>query len=408
MITHKAGWIIIDPWTVLQNGFIQADSGKIKFFGRGRPPLDYETIIDHGPGVLMPALVNVHSHLELSALKDTTVTHRGFLPWVQSVIAQRDRIGKDFLMSAAAKGQAAMLQSGTAWIGEVSTLGITRNLFLQSKLHGVWFQEYIGFSDEIGSCTHVSLLQKISFSGHAPHTTSPFLLTKLKQETRRLHLPFSIHLSESHQEVGFLKTGKGPWAEFLSERGIDFRPWPFGYENPVQYADSLGILDDLTIAVHLVWASSKEFEILSQKNVHVCLCPKSNMTLHGRLPDVRGMMAAGLKPCLGTDSLASNDSLNLFDEIKLISENFPEISPELILAMATTHGASALGLDAIAGSLHMGKHADLIYAPVDAHNASALLENLVNANFNDTIRLIHHDATLSESRLCRPDPVYKC
>jgi cytosine/adenosine deaminase-related metal-dependent hydrolase len=392
-VTHRAGWIMIDPWTILKDGFIQVADGKIEALDRGRAPLDCGRPLDHGPGVLMPGLVNAHTHLELTALKNKTDTSSGFMNWVQSVITQRDIIGTEELLSAAEKGMAEILNSGTLFIGDISSLGVTRRIFKDSAINGVWFKEQISPADAPGQCARIGPLKKISVSGHAPHTTPPSVLIRLKQETRQHDLPFSIHLGESSDEIEFLSTGKGPWADFLNARGIDTSQWRQPSASPVQYADRLGILDEKTIAVHLIHASETDFQLLSQNGVKACVCPRSNMKLHGRLPDLCKMLDAGIRPCLGTDSLASNDSLSILDEMQFIAERFPDIAPEKIITMATLNGSIALGMGHISGSLHIGKTASLIYVPVISNNPVSVLEKLIHQDFEDKVQRIHHEPT---------------
>ncbi|MBU1163820.1 MAG: amidohydrolase family protein, partial [Proteobacteria bacterium] len=206
--------------------------------------------------------------------------------------------------------------------------------------------------------------------------------------TRKSNLPFSIHLAESEDEIEFLQTGKGKWAEFLSERRIDFSGWNLPVESPVKYLEDLGVLDENTMAVHLIHAEEKDFEILLRHNVSVCLCLRSNFNLHNMMPDLAGMFKAGIKPCLGTDSLASADSLSIFDEMAFVSKSFPSIPPAEILAMATVNGARALGFEDMFGSLTPGKRAAFVYAPVDVSSKSELLQALVNADFKEPCKTV--------------------
>jgi cytosine/adenosine deaminase-related metal-dependent hydrolase len=159
-------------------------------------------------------------------------------------------------------------------------------------------------------------------------------------------------------------------------------------ENPVKYLENLEVLDENTIGVHLLHASKKDFEILSGCGVNICLCPRSNKNLHNRLPDIEGMLKSGLKICLGSDSLASVESLSMFDEMVFISNAFPKISPAEILAMATVNGAKALGFDKIFGALTPGKRAAFIYVPVEVSSSSSLLESIVNADFKGHCKTI--------------------
>ena len=384
-VTHKAGWIIVDPYTIIRDGYIRVESGLIKETGRGSCS---GHTIDHGPGSLLPVLVNAHTHLELCALKDKVLPEKGFRNWVENLINLRNSAGTKNLKTSAINGVKELIESGCGVIGEISTLGLTWEIVSNSSLRGVWFREFLGnvLPEEI-ACNENKLLIK-SIAGHAPHTLSPELFADLKNITRKKNIPFSIHLAESEDEIIFLTTGKGIWADFLSERGVDFSSWNLPVETPVRYLEDLGVLDENTIAVHLIHTDEKDFEILLRHNVRVCLCLRSNFNLHNMLPDITGMLKAGIKPCLGTDSLASAESLSIFDEMAFVSKSFPSIPPAEILAMATVNGARALGFGEMFGSLTPGKRAAFVYVPVNVSSKSGLLQAFVNANFQGSCKTI--------------------
>ncbi len=384
-VIHKAKWVVIDPWTIINDGYIRVESGLIKETGKG---LCSGHIIDHGPGALLPLLVNAHTHLELCALKDKVLPEKGFRNWVENLINLRNSAGTKNLKTGAINGVKELIESGCGVIGEISTLGLTWEIVSHSSLRGVWFKEFLGNDShqDIKCYSEKSFIKSIA--GHAPHTLSPEFLVDLKNITRKENIPFSIHLAESKDEILFLTTGKGIWADFMTERGIDFSGWNLPVETPVRYLENLGVLDENTIAVHLIHADKKDFEILLRHNVRVCLCLRSNFNLHNMIPDLAGMLKAGIKPCLGTDSLASAESLSIFDEMTFVSKSFPSISPAEILAMATINGASSLGLGEMIGSLTPGKRAAFVYVPVNVSNRSGLLQALVNADFKRSCKTV--------------------
>jgi len=385
-VIHKAKWVVIDPWTIINDGYIRVESGLIKETGKGSCS---GHIIDHGHGALLPVLVNAHTHLELCALKDKVLPEKGFRNWVENLINLRNSASTENLKTGAINGVKELIESGCGVIGEISTLGLTWKIVSNSSLAGVWFKEIMGniLPEDILLCNINKLLIK-SIAGHAPHTLSPELLVDLKNITRKKNIPFSIHLAESKDEILFLTTGKGKWSDFLSERGVDFSSWNLPVETPVQYLEHLGVLDENTIAVHLIHADKKDFEILLRHNVRVCLCLRSNFTLHNMMPDITGMLKAGIKPCLGTDSLASAESLSIFDEMTFVSKSFPSIPPAEIFAMATVNGANSLGFGEMFGSLTPGKRAAFVYVPVDVSSKSGLLQALVNADFKGSCKTI--------------------
>ncbi|MDI6686942.1 MAG: amidohydrolase family protein [Desulfobacterales bacterium] len=376
-ITHRAGWILVDPWTIIKNGYVRVCNGLIEEVGQGHSNGDH--VIDHGPGAIMPALVNAHTHLELCALNGRVAFDNGFRPWVRQLINLRDSEKTENLLTDAKQGINEMIETGTRVVGEISSLGITKDILENSGMSGIWFKEYLGNNSlATTQCNEKKGGFTTSLAAHAPHTTAPEFLINLKNAAQKNNLPFSIHVAESEDEIRFLSTGKGEWADFLTERGIDFSVWGLPVESPVKYLDGLGLLDKKTIAVHLIHADKDDFEILARYNVCACLCLRSNYYLHQRLPDLTGMLAAGLKPCLGTDSLACVDSLNMFDEMAFITNAFPLVPPSKILAMATINGAKALGVADRFGTLDPGKRDRFIYVPINVRDKPSLLETIVN------------------------------
>jgi len=379
-VVHRAGWVVAAPDRIIRGGCVAAADGRVIAVGpRGAMPAGLP-VRDHGPGTLMPLLINAHTHLELSALAGRLPLDRGFRFWVRRLMAERAALSPKALVDAAKKGIEALAAGGCGVVAEVSTLGLTWKLLKDTRLSGVWFQEFLG-SPAAGTETVLpdsTPLLTAAAAGHGPHTTDPSFLRRLKAVARRRGNPFSIHLGESEDERDFLATGKGAWADFLTERGIDFSGWALPADGPVPYADRLGILDAGTLAIHLIHAGPREFDILRQRGVHVCLCPRSNRNLHGRLPDLPGMLDAGLAPCLGTDSLAGTESLSMLDEMAFSARAYPSLPLETILAMATRNGAAALHLEEHFGSLAPGKSAGICYLPVTAPTPSALMERIVH------------------------------
>lgn len=370
---HRAGWIIPDSMNIIQNGYLEIENGWIKGIYSGVPR---EICTDHGPGALMPPLVNAHVHLELSALKNRIPFDIGFQSWVKTLLEERAALGQDVLVRAAKKAILDLLTWGNLYVGEISTLGMTKTLLENSGLKGVFFQEFLGTAVEKG-CIQKKDSLSFSVAGHAPHTSSPDLLRALKRQSRSKDLPFSIHVAESETESEFIFRGKGPWADFLTLRGIDYRSWDIGSKTPVAYLDGMGLLDPLTLAVHLLQVTPKDMDILARSQVKVCVCPRSNQNLHGRLPDIERMIQKGIRPALGTDSLASCDSLNIWDEMAFIAHHYPGLDPRTLFSMATHNGAKALGLEHVTGTMAQGKRADFIYRPMDAKTENEVFERMV-------------------------------
>lgn len=373
---HCAGWIIADADTVIENGCIEVENGRIKSIGKN---LSGGKRIDHGPGVIMPPLVNCHLHLELSALKNMLPFDQGFGTWVSMLLEKREVLGEENLIKGAAKASRELPETGTLYVGDISTLNITGPILETSKLKGICFNEFLGTRVETEEW-RAKKQEKISYSlaGHAPHTTSPEVLTALKKKAAGAGLPFSIHLAESGDESEFLRDRKGSWADFLTSRGIDFSSWGGKGLTPIAYAAELGLLDELTLAVHLLDADKKDIMMFAESKARICLCPRSNRNLHGRLPDIKSILDCGIEPGLGTDSLASCDSLSILDEMAFVKRNYPDLSSREIFRMGTINGAKALGLLDETGSLAPGKRACFLSLPVEAGNQKTLFRKIIN------------------------------
>jgi len=371
---HRAGWIMKDASTFIENGYLEIENGLICGVHKSRPK---GKTIDHGPGVLMPPFVNAHLHLELSALKNSLSFDRGFKPWVKMLLEKRDALGKEQLIKQARIAVQDLLQSGSFYVGEISTLGITRQLMEDSALNGVFFHEFLGsYIPDVFTLKNESVF--FSVAGHAPHTSSPQLLKALKKHATSQELPFSIHVAESDDESEFIREKKGSWADFLTARGIDFSSWDIGSKTPVSYINDLGLLDSSTLAVHLLNVNEKDMDILAKSKTKTCVCPRSNWNLHKKLPNIETMIQKGIHPALGTDSLASCDSLNVLDEMAFVQKHYPNLDPCTIVAMGTINGARALGVEHMTGTLSMGKKAQFLYRPLAGLNKKNILQRIIS------------------------------
>lgn len=379
--TYRAKWLVSDPWTVHENGYVQVANGVIEHIGTGKPPMA-DGVVDLGAGALMPPCVNAHTHLELSAFQGTVPFDSGFRHWVRKLLEQRGALSENSLRAAAARAIDVLKEGECRIIGDVSTLGLTKELLETSSLSGIFFMEHLGDCLPASFNVEKSEAFSTSLAAHAPHTSSPDLIRQIKHATRDKGLPMSIHLSESEDEFLFITTGRGPWADFLSERNMDFSTWPLPAKSPVSYLYHLGVLDARTIAVHMIHCSGEDMALLKKAGSTICFCPRSNFLLHGRLPDIPSFLALGFKPCLGTDSLASSPSLSILDEMAFISSRYSSVSPSDILAMGTLYGAIALGMEKRSGRLAPGYDAPF-YVPAAAEKTREVVQAIVTMGNDD-------------------------
>lgn len=374
---HKARLIMQAPGRWISNGFVAVSQGRIVEIGAlgKKPPCS--KIVDHGSGVLMPALVNAHTHLSLSALHGKVETSNGFVAWVESLIRERSQLSLQDALRSTSEASRTLRETGTGLVGEFGPFFPVEEKLASAGLEGVVWQEYLGEERDVSAPTQIFPGIVSSLAAHAPHTTSPKLLKKIKALCLQWDLPFSLHLAESREEVEFLQSGQGTWASFLESRGFQFSHWECFGLSPVALAQKLDLLDPQTLLVHLVHVSWEEMELIARSGARVCVCPRSNWKLHQALPRLSQFLKAGLKPALGTDSLASVDSLNLFEEMRFTARKYPDLTPREILQMATANGAMALWRRDL-GLLEKGLSAKMIYVELGASDPGGAEESLVN------------------------------
>ncbi len=322
---------------------------------------------DLGDGVLLPGLVNAHTHLELSHLGHLrAVAEKGFLGWIEAVVSARGAPPAE-VHAGAGDAISGLLASGTAAVGDVSNTLAHLDLLDDSGLEATVFFELLGWdparADAVLASADRRLAEvagrrtRVRLAAHAPHSVSRRLFEGLAVRGG----PASVHLAESPAETRFLALGDGEWPEFLARRGLGHVAFGPPAMSPVQYLDSLGVLAPGLLAVHCVQTTPDDWALLFRRGVRVALCPRSNRNLGLGLPPVRGLLQAGVGLCLGTDSLGSAESLNVLDAAALLHRELPDLDPALLIRLATAGGAEALGLSDL-GTLAPGKRAVLAFA----------------------------------------------
>jgi aminodeoxyfutalosine deaminase len=353
----------------IREGLVAVEDGTITWVGgpsdTGAPSGPAE---DLGAGVLLPGLVNAHCHLELSHLKGRLDRSAGFAHWVEDLVDKRGTDGPGAVRAAIARGIRQLQETGTVAVADVSNDLAHLDLLSGSHLTAVVFHELLGWNPARAAAVvqdadarrkgPVGEGVEIRLAAHAPHSVSRALFAELLKRGG----PAAIHLAESADESRFLLRGDGAWMRFLERRGLGDTPFDPPGVSPVRYLDELGALRAGMLAAHCVYVDAADRQRLAAKGVHVAVCPRSNLNLGVGLPAVPDLLAAGVPLCLGTDSLASVDSLDLIDDAVTLHEEFPELDPAVIVEMATAGGARALGLAGL-GTLGPGMRAELAFAP---------------------------------------------
>jgi aminodeoxyfutalosine deaminase len=379
MKIYAASYVLPISAPPIPGGAIVVDNGQITAVG----PLDViragcNADVTHFPGcAITPGLVNAHTHLELTHFpawkvrKGLDYLPKTYVEWIQQMVKIRRALQPGELELSVREGLRLSIESGVTAVGEILTDFSMAPLYCASPLNGRIFLEGIGH-DRL-QCE--DLLERMEtalktiqgglhpgLSPHTPYTVSEKLFRRIHELSGRLGIPKAVHLSEPLEEVAFMHDTTGPFAEVLYPMAHweEYLPHP-RRTTSTQYLHDLGFLDDSTVAIHAVHVTPSDVAMLKEKGVTVVLCPRSNDRLFvGKAPH-HLFKKNGVALALGTDSLASNDSLSLLDEMRFLREIAPgEFTAEELLTMATLGGARALKIEAVTGSLDRGKRGDFL------------------------------------------------
>jgi cytosine/adenosine deaminase-related metal-dependent hydrolase len=380
LIHFHAAWVVPISSPPLRDGWVAVESGRIAATTR-RPPAATGREIDLGDVAVMPGLVNAHTHLELSYLRDQVPPAPQFVTWVRHLLAARrqhpDPRSSEILAAVdAAIAEAAA--AGTALVGDISNTLVTFAPLARSPLAAVVFYELIGFAagdpraSVEAACRQLERLVptdrvRRSLAAHAPYSVAPLVMRAIREAVNRdPFAPCSVHLSESIEEVEFIRTGRGPWRGLLEELGAWDSSWVPPGGSPVEFLDDSGFLDNRVLAVHGVQMSDADLDRLVARGVTVVTCPRSNGHTGAGAPPIGEFYRAGVRTAVGTDSLASSPDLNVFAELATMRALAPDVPASLLLQSATREGARALGFEADYGTIEPGKCARLLAIDVPA------------------------------------------
>jgi cytosine/adenosine deaminase-related metal-dependent hydrolase len=343
-------------------------------------------IIDFGEMIILPALVNAHTHLELSALRSKISPPSGdFISWVKNVIKLRENLSLVEIKESAKAVLYHFWKEGIGIIGDVGNTALTLDLLCNSAFYGYFFHEVISFKGGYNlkeiQVKSASSNFKITYSAHAPYSVSPLLLQAIKSYNKKRKKLFCIHCAESIEEIKFLEKGEGPLLEFLKERGQWNENFVPPGVSPIKYLNSLTLLDEDTLLIHVIHIDEEDLKILKNTKPKICICLRSNLFIGVGIPKLKDLLSAGLDVCIGTDSLASNDQISIWEEIKTIYTYYPDISPEEILKIATFTGAKVLGYDKM-GAILAGYNPNILVIEIKdplKEKSEEAVRSLINA-----------------------------
>ncbi len=325
-------------------------------------------------GALLPSLVNAHAHLELSALRDQVPGGDGLVNWTRRLAGRLTNLDPIRVLDAAFAAANTAKAFGTGAIADVGNGIAGWRVLGRLGLGGIFFHELVGSREtRTGDAIEDAAVERAALAAserptnvpavpapHAPYSVGPALLRRIFASAASSGRCTTIHLAEDLDEIRLLRDGEGAWPDVLRAMGVDpLERTP--HLSPTAYLESLGAFKTAhaPLLVHMVHVTADDRARARAAGATVVLCPRSNLYIGRRLPDVPAFLTDGIALAIGTDSLASAPTLSPWEDIATLATHFPDVAPGVWLRAATTGGAVALGL-ANMGSLAPGKRPGLL------------------------------------------------
>lgn len=349
----------------LKNGIIVVDNdGFILDLIDTKGNLQETENIEFYNGIIVPGFVNSHSHIELSFMRDKIPQKQGMTNFVKFVENERN-ISEQEILESIKNANIEMKKNGIVAVGDISNNNLSFDEKQKSEIFYHTFVETFGVNHLVANSKFEiaknlkSELENLQLSSsivpHSTYSVSENLVSLLKNIEQKSII--SIHNSESSDEINLFKNNSGNLYNFIKsidEKHLDFLK---KYDSPTQFIVDSVNKNHSIISVHNSYSDEKDIKLMSSyfENLYWCFCPNSNLFIENKLPLIELFYKLNQTIVLGTDSLASNTKLSILDEMKCVSENFPEIPFTEILKWATINGAKALNIENSIGTLEIGK-----------------------------------------------------
>ncbi len=337
------------------------------------PESEAGTEVEDLAGIVCPGMINAHCHLELSHLKGKIPRQTGMLGFIKAVMSLR-KGSVDEINRATEEAETQMLLEGIVATGDICNTTDSLPQKNKGRMYYHNFIEVAGFIPSMAEIRFQGALQLFQEFGkyyglpiesnslvpHAPYSVSRELFEKITNFPGN-HL-LCMHNQESKAEEDFFLEKSGEFLDLYNMLGQDISHFQASGKSSLQNVLPYFRKNQSLILVHNVTTDARDLAFLEEAGsligndaISLCLCPQANLYIGNGLPDIPLLMESGLPIVLGTDSLASNDSLSILSEIKTIHEYFPAIDIEILLRWATSNGARALQMEEILGSFEKGK-----------------------------------------------------
>jgi aminodeoxyfutalosine deaminase len=357
----------------IEDGVVHVAAGKIVAVGRARE-LAGGQVEDLGDSVLVPGLINAHCHLDFTVMRGAILQQDNFSNWVRRINDLKRMLSDDEILQSISDGFTELRHWGTTSVFNIESFPELMLRIPPPPIRAWWFYELIDIRNRIhteevviGALTfferHPNWMGGFGLSPHAPYTASPSLYELTRFCCEKYAMPWTTHLAETEEEFEMFLRASGPLYAFLKDLGRSMHD--VGGITPVARLLGDQAVPKSGILTHMNCLADSDYRLLASraKDVTVVHCPKCH-EYFGREPfELDRFRSLGISVCLGTDSLASNTSLNLFEEMRLLRRNFPHVSSQEIVDMVTRRPARAIGMAGQLGEIAPGALADLIMVP---------------------------------------------
>ncbi len=385
----SADYVLPISAVLIENGAVAIEKDRIAAVGKREeiikkfPEAKDENF---GEAVIMPGLVNAHSHLEITAMRGfLDDVEEDFSAWLMKLtITRAEKLTEKDIEISALAGALEGARSGVTCFGDIGRFGKAGFEALKAVgLRGILFQEtefspkneeaesdFARLKDKILALKESETeLVKVGISPHAPYTVSRKLFEKITEYALDENIKITIHAAESNQEKEFFLTGKGLFAELYQKLNLE---WNAPQKSEIEYLAEIGVLQAKPLLAHCVKVSEKDIDLIAKSDSRIAHCPKSNAKFgHGFAPLEKFL---DKKVCVGfgSDSVASNNICDILEEARfatLFARNLANktrfLTAREIIETATLGGAFALGLENEIGTLEADKQADLIVVSLE-------------------------------------------
>ena len=379
--TLTARWLCPIGRPALANGLLTFVGDRILAI---EPAGTRRAAIDLGEVVVLPGLVNAHTHLDLTGMAGLAPPSPDFPAWLRQVVAYRRQRSADQVRADIRLGSEACLRSGTTLVGDISADGSSWDILANGPLRAVVFRELLGLTSERAANAlrlagdwlanrTPTVHCRPALSPHAPYSVRRDLFDQTTRLAAQYRCPLAVHLAETAFEEQLLCDHTGPLATFLQSLGV----W-----------DSEGLVSGFAEVLHreipdvprlLIHGNYLPDDLDIPTGTTIVYCPRTHAAFGHSPHPWRKWLARGVPVAFGTDSLASNPDLSLLAEIRFLHRLAPEVSPVELVSLATLGGANALGLGDQAGSLEPGKWADFIAVRLQQPSTTDPLEDLLSS-----------------------------